>query len=173
MIIGGETNNDRMKQSRHNQIALNPWGPTSGSPLKKRIVEGNIEILKLKKTSSATRAIAFTRNINQEDYLPFILDVQNGKSNWNWIKSKGWKDAKELPFSVIRGSVVASPDGKYAIIVPGISKESSEKQKNVYLLNIKTLKIEVVRRENERDGIQSGPMSWTYMTDGTSLTPEY
>ena len=35
-----------------------------------------------------------------------------------------------------------SPDGKYAIIVPGIAKESSEKQKNVYLLNIKTLKIE-------------------------------
>ena len=35
-----------------------------------------------------------------------------------------------------------SPDGKYAIIVPGIAKESAEKQKNVYLLNIKTLKIE-------------------------------
>ena len=35
-----------------------------------------------------------------------------------------------------------SPDGKYAIIFPGIAKESSEKQKNVYLLNIKTLKIE-------------------------------
>ena len=49
---------------------------------------------------------------------------------------------QELPFSVIRGSVVVSPDGKYAIIVPGIAKESAEKQKNVYLLNIKTLKIE-------------------------------
>ena len=40
-----------------------------------------------------------------------------------------------------------SPDGKYAIIVPGIAKESSEKQKNVYLLNIKTLKIEGIHIE--------------------------
>merc|ERR1711868_107148 len=132
MIIGGETNNDRMKQSRHNQITLNPWGPTGGSPLKKRIIEGNIEILKLKKTSSATRAIAFTRNCNQEDYLPFILEAkkyaileENRKVKWNRTKVKGWKDAKELPFSVIRGSVVASPDEKYAIIVPGISKAPS------------------------------------------------
>jgi len=156
IVIGGVTNSNLMTPNRQNkQITLNPWGPTGGSPLKKRIIEGNIEILKLKKTSSATRAIAFSRNCNQEDYLPFILDVQNGKINWNWIKSKGWKDAKELPFSVIRGSVVVSPDGKYAIIVPGIAKESAEKQKNVYLLNIKTLKIEVVRRENEREGIQS------------------
>ena len=42
---------------------------------------------------------------------------------------------------------MVSPDGKYAIIVPGIAKESSEKQKNVYLLNIKTLKIEGIHIE--------------------------
>jgi len=155
LIIGGVTNNDRMKQSRQNKITLNPWGPTSGSPLKKRIVEGNIEILKLKKTSSATRAIAFTRNCNQEDYLPFILEVENGKINWNWSKGKGWKDAKELPFSIIRGSVLVSPDEKYAIIIPGVAKEPSFNLKVVYLLNIKTLKLEVVRRQNSQDGLLS------------------
>ena len=43
--------------------------------------------------------------------------------------------------------MVASPDEKYAIIVPGISKASSQSHKNlnskteVYLLNVKTLKI--------------------------------
>ena len=94
IVIGGVTNSDLMTPSRQNKISLNPWGPTSGSPLKKRIVEGSIEVLKLKKTSSATRAIAFTRNCNQEDYLPFIIEAKNGKVNWNWVKGKGWKEAK-------------------------------------------------------------------------------
>ena len=77
------------------------WSKVAGSPLKKRIVEGNIETLKFKNTTSATRAIAFTRNCNQEDYLPFILEAkkyaileENGKVKWNRTKVKGWKDAK-------------------------------------------------------------------------------
>jgi len=168
IVIGGITNVDQTNQSHKEKITLNPWGPTSGSPLKRRIVEGNIETLKLKQTTCATRAIAFTRNCNQEDYLPFILEAkkyaileENGKVKWNRTKVKGWKDAKELPFSVIRGSVVASPDEKYAIIVPGISKASSQSHKNlnskteVYLLNVKTLKIKVVERQKTEEEVLS------------------
>ena len=38
-----------------------------------------------------------------------------------------------------------SPDGKYAIIVPGIAKEPTINLRKVYLLNIKTLKIEGIQ----------------------------
>lgn len=88
IVIGGVTNSDELNNRRQNVINLNPWGPTSGSPLKRKISGGNVEMLKLKKSSKGLRAVAFTRNCREEMYLPFI------------ISRKGWKDTKVILMSV-------------------------------------------------------------------------
>ena len=49
--------------------------------------------------------------------------------------------------------MLVSPDEKYAIIIPGVAKEPSFNLKVVYLLNIKTLKLEgrkIKHRFNKR-----------------------
>jgi len=154
IVIGGMTSFDELNQRNQrdqNIINLNPWGPTTGSPLKRKAPGRNVEILKLKKSSKGVRAVAFTRNCREEMYLPFI------------ISRKGWKDAKELPFSMIQGSVTVSPDEKYAVIVPGTDKESA---KNVYLMDSKTLELQVVRREYNIDKFPPNTMD---LTDGWNI----
>ena len=84
IVIGGVTSDNVINQSRQNSITLNPWGPTSGSPLKRKVAGGNVEVLELKKSSKGVRAVAFTRNCREEMYLPFI------------ISRKGWKDSKVI-----------------------------------------------------------------------------
>ena len=82
IVIGGITTFDRLHRENCGKVVLNPWGPTSGSPLKKKRVGTSVEYLKLTNCSRCAREIAFSRNCDKYIYLPFI------------IASKGWKYGK-------------------------------------------------------------------------------
>ena len=82
IVLGGITSYDILHRQNCGKVELNPWGPTKGSPLKKKRTGTSVEHLKLTNWSRCAREIAFSRNCDKYIYLPFI------------IASKGWKYGK-------------------------------------------------------------------------------
>jgi len=60
IVLGGVSRLNKCK------AYVNPWGPTSGSPLKKRNSGEKVEFLKLKSAFNKWRSVAFTENRGQK-----------------------------------------------------------------------------------------------------------
>ena len=105
IVIGGITDFDRLHRENCGKVVLNPWGPTRGSPLKKKRVGTSIEYLKLTNWSRCAREIAFSRNCDKYIYLPFI------------IASKGWKYGKVHPLVITNIMIISEFSFRHVVLM--------------------------------------------------------